>query len=185
MASLPKSTRVTYEEWLRMPIVEDAIEEVVNGEIRIMPANKLIHALIVQKLFKPFAAQLDESKYLVLITSFGLIIRESPFTCRVPDLAVFERGTIVEVDGYIHSAPQLAVEVLSPAKTRREREEKLDDYAEIGVPEVWVFSPEARNVEILLLENGRLRRSAILAEGLLKPVRFPNVQINIAEIWPD
>jgi Uma2 family endonuclease len=103
----------------------------------------------------------------------------------VPDLAVFERGTIVEVDGYIHSAPQLAVEVLSPAKTRREREEKVDDYAEIGVPEVWVFSPEARNVEILLLENGRLRRSAILAEGLLKPVRFPNVQINIAEIWPD
>ena len=48
---------------------------------------------------------------------------------RVPDLAVFQASTIVEQDGYIHSAPQLAVEVLSPANTRREREEKLNDYA--------------------------------------------------------
>ncbi len=37
MASLPNSKIVTHEEWLRMPIVEDAIEEVVNGEIRIIP----------------------------------------------------------------------------------------------------------------------------------------------------
>ena len=28
---------VTYEEWLRMPEVSDATEEVVNGEIRITP----------------------------------------------------------------------------------------------------------------------------------------------------
>ena len=38
MATLTKSKTVTYEEWLRMPEVTDAIEEVVNGEIRIMPA---------------------------------------------------------------------------------------------------------------------------------------------------
>ena len=38
MATLPKV--VSYEEWLRMPTVEDCIEEVVDGEIRIMPPNK-------------------------------------------------------------------------------------------------------------------------------------------------
>ena len=37
MASLPNSKTVTYDEWLRMPEVTDAIEEVVDGEIRIMP----------------------------------------------------------------------------------------------------------------------------------------------------
>jgi Uma2 family endonuclease len=185
MASLPKSTKVTYEEWLRMPIVEDAIEEVVNGEIRIMPPNKWKHSEIVQNLYDALASQFDRRRVRVVVTNFGLIIRKSPLTSRVPDLAVFERSTMVEQDGYIHSAPQLAVEVLSPANTRREREEKLNNYAEIGTPEVWVISPEGKTVEILLLEQGRLHRSAILAEGLLKPVRFPHVQINIAEIWPD
>jgi hypothetical protein len=33
MASVSNAQRVTYEEWLQMPIVEDAIEEVVDGEI--------------------------------------------------------------------------------------------------------------------------------------------------------
>jgi Uma2 family endonuclease len=78
------------------------------------------------------------------------------------------------------------VEVLSPANTRREREEKFGDYAAIDVPEVWVVSPEARTVEVLYLEDGYLRGNArILAQGLLKPKHFPNVQVDIAGLWPD
>lgn len=185
MASLPNSRIVTYEEWLRMPEVSDAIEEVVNGEIRITPPTKLKHGLIVRRLCKAVDAQTDERKVLVLDTNFGLVISEEPLTTRVPDLAVFEWSTLVERDGYVHSAPQLAVEVLSPANTRRERAEKLEDYSSLGIPEVWVISPEGRTVEVLYLEDRQLRRHAILAEGILKPLHFPDVQINIAEIWPD
>jgi Uma2 family endonuclease len=168
-----------------MPVAEDAIEEVVNGEIRIMPPNKLPHARISQKLTNALVLQLDQARVLVLSCDFGLIIQKTPLTTRVPDIAVFELAAMVEEDGYITSPPQLAVEVLSPANTRRERAEKLQDYASLGIPEVWIISPEGKTVEILLLEDGRYHRSAILAEGLLKPVRFPNVQVNIAEIWPD
>lgn len=76
------------------------------------------------------------------------------------------------------------VEVLSPRNTRREFEEKLRDYASIGVPEVWVVSPEGLTVEILYLKDGRLRRSAVMAEGILTPQRFPNVHVDITAIWP-
>jgi len=85
----------------------------------------------------------------------------------------------------MHSAPQLVVEVLSPANRRREREEKLADYATIGVPEVWVISPEARTVEVLYLEEGYLHSSHILARGTLTPKLFPQVTVDIASIWPD
>ena len=185
MASLPNSKAVTYEEWLLMPEVQDAIEEVVNGEIRIMPPPKWNHALIVESVRRALATQLDQREALVVAATFGLIIRKQPLTSRVPDLAVFVKSTIVERDGYIHAAPQLVVEVLSPANTRREREQKLADYASLGVAEVWLVSPEARTVEVLLLEDGQLRRSQILAEGLLIPKLFPGVRIDIARIWPD
>src|SRR5262249_14962232 len=101
-----------------------------------------------------------------------------------PDLAVFHKSTIVEQDGRIHSAPQLIVEVLSPSNIRSEREEKLADYASLGVPEVW-FIRRDRTIEVLYLEDGALRRHAILAEGALSRKHFPNVQVQISEIWPD
>jgi Uma2 family endonuclease len=184
MATLPKTRTVTYEEWLNMPVVQDEIEEVVNGEIRLMPPNKLTHTFIVDNIADALKSQLDRRKIRVFTTSFGLVIRREPLTTRAPDIAVFELSTLVEQDGHIHSAPQLVVEVLSPANRRNKQEEKLRDYESLGVPEVWMFCPEARTIEVVLID-GRLRREAVLAEGFLKPKRFPHVEIDIAQVWPD
>jgi len=185
MASLPHSKTVTYEEWLRMPEVQDAIEEVVNGEIRIMAEPKWNHSEIVDNLASAIRPQLNPREVKVKVSSFNLIIRRVPLTVRVPDLAIFQASTIVERDGQIHSPPQLAVEVRSPSNTRRERAEKLADYASLGVPEVWAFSPEDRTVEVLYLENGQFRRHALLTDGVLRPKLFPNVEVQISEIWPE
>ena len=183
MASLPNTKLVTYEEWLEMPEVKD--KEVVNGEIRIMPAAKVNHAFIVAHIQMALMTQLDQAKFYVLAGSFGIVIRVSPLTCRTPDLAVFDRATFVEVDGYFRSAPDLAVEVLSPRNTPRDMRQKIEDYASLGLPELWVFSQNDRTVEVLLLQEGRLRRNALLSQGVLKPMRFPHVQIDITSIWPD
>jgi len=91
---------------------------------------------------------------------------------------------IVEQDGYIHSAPELIVEVLSPANTRAERAEKLRGYESLGVPEVWVLSPEAETVEVLQLLDGHFAAAAVLREGPIAPLRFPEASIDIAAIWP-
>jgi Uma2 family endonuclease len=165
MVSLPNSRTVTNEEWLRMAKGTDTIEEVLNGEIRITPPAKLKHAIIPERIHTALKQLLDTDRVIVLTGSFDLIVGKEPLTWRIPDLAVFELATLVEQDGYIHSAPQLLVEVLSPANTRQEREEKLADYASIGVPEVWAISPEARIVEILALQDGFLRSSQILGSG--------------------
>jgi Uma2 family endonuclease len=110
MASLPNSKTVTYEEWLRMPEVTDAVEEVVNGEIRLTPPAKFKHARIIELTTRSLRRHLDGERYSIATGSFGLIIRKTPLTSRVPDLAVFDLTTLVEQDGYIHSAPQLVVE---------------------------------------------------------------------------
>jgi Uma2 family endonuclease len=102
----------------------------------------------------------------------------------VPDLAVFKVDGIVEKDGYIHSAPELVVEVLSPANTRAERAAKLKDYEILGVPEVWVVSLEAQTVEVLLLQDGHLATTTLLRQGQLTPSRFPEASVDISAIWP-
>jgi len=169
-----------------MPEAEDGTEEVVTGEIRIMPPPKSLHARIIQRLNRILDRQLDPGRTLVFSSPFGSVIRKRPLTCCEPDLAVFLPEGLVEKDGYFHSPPQLAVGVPSPSNTRPERTGKLADYGDLGVPEVWVISPEARTVEVLQLADGRLARTQILATGdTLKPKLFPHVQVDIAQIWPD
>ena len=181
MATPPKV--LTYEEWLKLPEAE-GIEEVVNGEIRKMPPNKILHADTVENLADLLKASADRNTIQVRVSTFGLVIRREPLTTRVPDIAVFVRNQVVDQDGYIHSAPELIVEVLSPANTRAERAEKLQDYESLGVPEVWVISPEARTVEVLSLKDGRLRTTALLRDGQIKPVHLPGVSVDVAAIWP-
>ncbi len=103
----------------------------------------------------------------------------------MPDLVVFERSTLVEEDGYIHSPPSLIVEVLSPEFRPHEREEKLADYACLGVPEFWVITLETRTVEVLYLERDEFRRFALLTEGVLSPKFSAGAQVPVAKIWPD
>jgi len=174
---------LTYEEWLRLPEME-GVEEVVNGEIVKMPPNQWNHARVVEALAHLLRARLDPEAIPVITSVFGLVIRREPLATRVPDIAVFILSNVVEQDGYIHSAPELIVEVLSPANTRSERAGKLQDYESLGVPEVWVVSPEAQTVEILLLQDGRLVTTTLLRQGQLKPTRFPDAAVDVAAIWP-
>jgi Uma2 family endonuclease len=160
------------------------VEEVVNGEIVRMPPDKLPHAYIVDNMADLLKATLDRKTVQVFVTVFGLVIRRDPVTTRVPNLAVFIKKSIIEQDGYIHSAPELVVEVLSPANTRAERTAKLRDYESIGVPEVWVLSPKAQTVEVLLLKDGRLTTTTLLREGQLTPTCFPEAAIDVSAIWP-
>jgi Uma2 family endonuclease len=51
-------------------------------------------------------------------------------------------------------APDLVVEIASPSTTRHDLREKQDAYARAGVPEYWVVTPDAKAVEVLVLEDG-------------------------------
>src|SRR5258708_33600884 len=96
MAAPPILKKITYEEWLQMPEVSEGREEVVNGEIFYMPPCKAPHPFLVANLQIQLVSQLERKRFWILTGSFGLVIRKEPLTCRIPDLAVFERATLVE-----------------------------------------------------------------------------------------
>jgi Uma2 family endonuclease len=139
MATVPRI--LTYEEWLQMPAEHDGREEVVNGELFVMPPNKYTHAEMIRGLIDAFSPRIDREEVRVLESSVSLMINPDPLTCRAPDLLV---------------------EVLSLSETRRRKQRKLDDYARIGVPEVWIVSPEAQHVMVHVLAdaNYRCRKSS-------------------------
>ncbi len=184
MATVPRI--LTYDEWLQMPGVEDGKEEVVNGESFVRPPNRYTHAEIVRRLTKELSARIDEQAARVFGSSISVLISRDPLTCRAPDVLVYRREQIArDENDVLCSAPDLVIEILSPSEAKRRKQQKLDDYARIGVPEVWIVSPEAQSVEIHLLAAGRFALDRILVDGEIAPARFPDAKIPIREIWPE
>ena len=150
-----------------------------------MPPTRYPHAEIIQRLITLLMAQIDQKKVSLLGSNFGLMISRDPLTCRCPDLALYWRDKMKIEDGLYWSPPDLIVEILSPSETRKRKEEKLADYASIGVPEAWLISPEAQSAEVRRLTNGNLETVSIQVAGKLQPDRFPGLSVALAGLWPD
>ncbi len=185
MATIPRI--LTYEEWLQMPPAEDGTrEEIVNGEIQLLPPNKTTHAEVVHNLSSLITSQIDRKQVFLAESSITILISDKPLAARAPDLVVYWRKNMLrDKNDVLRSAPDLLVEVLSPSENKRRKQAKLDDYAKIGVPEVWIVSPEAESIDILLLKDGRYERDRIANAGQLHPTRFPDVAIPVADIWSE
>jgi Uma2 family endonuclease len=176
--------RLTYEEWLEMPPVEDGTDEVVNGELRFMAPTRYSHAEIIRRLTRSLDRQLDDTRAVVFGSNLGLMISREPLTCRSPDMVVYWLEKMVIQDGLYWSAPDLVIEIISPSENRCRKQEKLADYAAIGTPEAWVVFPKTKTVEVHLLKDGKLERTAILGDGSLQPSQFAGVTISIPSLFP-
>jgi Uma2 family endonuclease len=61
---------------------------------------------------------------------------------RIPDVCVFSRDVPIE---QVFTRPQLiAIEVLSPEDRHARINERLNNFRDFGVPNVWVVDPETR-----------------------------------------
>ena len=69
---------------------------------------------------------------------------------RSPDISFVKRRRFKAgvPKGFIPFAPDLAVEVLSPADSPRYVLDKVGEYLEAGVRLVWVVDPEARSASV-------------------------------------
>lgn len=112
----------------------------------------------------------------VKLTGLGLV-RIAPFDVELapnvvvqPDVLVVLKENFDKVaDNRIIGAPDLVVEVASPSTAIYDRHDKLTAYARAGVPEYWIVDPDARTVEVLILETpgmylsqGIFRRKSLL-----------------------
>ncbi len=86
-----------------------------------------------------------------------LDVKLSPNTVYQPDLLVvlkkhFDRLRPTHIEG----APDLVIEILSPATAKLDLFDKKYHYASAGVFEYWIVDPDTSSIEIYVLESGSL-----------------------------
>jgi len=94
---------------------------------------------------------------------------------------------ILDDDGKLHGAPDLAVEVLSPGprNVRRDREAKRRLYSMWGVLEYWIADWQAKSLEVYRREGATLKLFATLyaSDELTSPL-LPDFKILVAQLFP-
>lgn len=141
-------TRITPEELLVLPDGKDF--ELVDGEL-VEKHVSFLTSFMAGELFGRLRSFATETRVgWVLPPDCGFrCFPFDPGRVRKPDVAFVTRRRIDPSDigdGWCPVVPDLVVEVVSPNDIASELKRKLDDYAEAGVPVVWVVYPESRSV---------------------------------------
>jgi Uma2 family endonuclease len=125
----------------------------VDGEVLERNLGGRKHGRLQLKLGAFFLARQEQWGTYAIVEQR---VRVQPGRYRVPDVCVVLGATKEEV---LSVPPFLCIEILSPEDRMTRVWERIHDYFEMGVPNVWVIDPETRSAHIAS-PSGDLHRVA-------------------------
>ncbi len=143
----------THEDYQSLP--EGAPYQLIGGELILTPAPSIYHQIISGRLeFQVRAFVSRQNLGLVLYAPVDVCLGETE--TYQPDILFIskERMGIVE-SARINGAPDLVVEILSPATAYYDLRKKFKIYERYGVKEYWIVDPEDKSVQVFILKDGK------------------------------
>jgi Uma2 family endonuclease len=165
--------------------------ELVDGEIVMSPKNNSFHGDICTRLIAALLA-FAEPRRLGAVWDSSTGFRMNNLNVRAPDVSFISRtrlqaqGRKRSAESFFPGAPDLAVEVLSLNKTRKEIDERLKDFFSSGTRLAWVIDPKDKRVEVCgsLTERRWIGGDAFLdGEDILPGFRYPVADLFKAWDW--
>jgi Uma2 family endonuclease len=149
-AESPVPPELSLEEWSALP--EDEPGELVDGRLEEEEVPDYLHELLVALLSRLLGNWIFPQGGLVAGSDAKFAVGSG--RGRKPDLTVYLPGSRrPPARGLVRVPPDIAIEIVSstPRDGRRDRVEKLADYAAFGVAWYWLLDPQLRSLEILEL----------------------------------
>lgn len=170
-------------EWAALP--EDTLGELVDGCLVEEELPDWIHEEIVVWLIcalKPWVAQQGgrlggSSSRLAVSADRG----------RRPDVVVFLRNQ-PEPRGLVTAVPDIVIEVVSsaPSDQRRDRVDKVGDYARRGIRQYWLVDPQLGSFEVLALgDSGRYEHAVATTSGVVDIPDHPGLRLDLDALWAE
>jgi len=180
----PQQGSWTYDDYTRLPD-EGKRYEVVNGVLVMAPAPDLDHQSIALRI----------SHYLLIHVELARLGRvfPAPVDVVLGQRDVFQPDVVVVLNAHLDrlahrkiiGAPDVVVEIASPATAAYDRLTKYTAYARAGIAEYWIVKPAAHTVEVLTLEQSEYRSLGIFSGQTMLPSRvIPELPVSVAQFFP-
>jgi len=182
------SGKLTYED---LASISDETKryEILDGELAVTPSPATRHQLVSANLGTLLYTYVRENRLgHVLYAPMDVIL--DVHTVVEPDILFIAaaRSYIMQPHAIV-GAPDLAVEILSPTTSHRDKGIKAKLYARFGIEHYWLVDPVERTLEIFQrTETGPSRRAYGEPEHhagatVVRVALFPDFAIDLARVW--
>jgi len=175
--------RMTEEEWIDMD--EDEPGELVDGILVEEQMPDVRHEVIVAWFIHMLMGWLDETDGIVGGSEAKFFV--GPLRGRKADVFVYLPGSEKPPAlGGVRNPPDILLEVISrrARDVRRDRLDKMDDYARFGVGWYWLLDPDARLFEIYALDAHGQYVRALGAEACIEHVPgCQGLRLDLDALW--
>jgi len=163
MGAMEVKVKFTYEDYRHMP--EDKRCELIEGELVMVSSPITVHQRILRKLGfilvefvqKNNPGEVFYAPFDVVLSGENVVQPDILFVSR-------ERSSIITAEN-IKGAPNLVIEITSPATQYRDREIKRKLYANYGVKEFWLVDLDKQTIEVMELGEGGFKTTAVYTKG--------------------
>ncbi len=177
----------TYDDYLK---IDDGNRyELIEGELFLTPSPGTRHQFVAGNIFLLVSLYVQKAgSGKVFIAPLDVVLDEpAKKNTFQPDVIFIsnDRLGIIE-EARINGAPDLVVEVLSPATIRRDRGKKSRRYFLSGVKEYWLVDPQERLLEIFVPGEKDWQRTGVYEEEDEEPVSstvLPGLEITARDIF--
>lgn len=143
--------------------------EYVDGQLLETNLGEIDHGNVQGKIY----LALDRRGLFPLI---AVRVQVKPTRFRVPDVLATRGARPTE--RFLREPPYIAVEVLSSDDRMGDLADKIDDYLDFGIPNIWYIDPRRRRVTVQTRDGGRVCRDVVeTSDG--------QVSIPLSEIFAD
>jgi len=145
MAEFQEPILVTLDQYRRLPVREDVVQELHWGQVVTVTRPTMRHAKLqsrLVRLLRPKAEHLGVAE---------VVFRALPeYDLRGADVAFVsrERWDTTADDDNLRGSPELVIEVLPPSNTKSEIQEKAALCLSTGGQQGWVIDPKRKTVTI-------------------------------------
>jgi Uma2 family endonuclease len=172
-------------EWFALP--EEEAGELVDGRLVEEEVPNYVHEILVILLGSLLRAWVVPRGGFVGGSDAKLAV--GPKRGRRPDLTVYLAGTpLPPASGVIAQPPDIAIEIVSPTPRdgRRDRVEKVADYATFKVRFYWILDPQLRSLEILKLgSHGRYEHLLGATDGQVEIPGCDGFVLDLDAAWAE
>jgi Uma2 family endonuclease len=171
--------RYTYDDYLTWP--DEPRKEIINGVSYAMSSPTVRHQELSVRLTVALDRFFRGKSCRLFAAPLDVVLSED--TVVQPDLLVVCDPKKI-TGACIRGAPDLVVEILSPSSASYDRLLKFKRYADAGVKEYWVVTPDLATIEIFTLDNGSFRLDdGFMQQERLQSALFPELAFAMADVF--